>query len=337
MRGKVVVTGANGHVGNNIVRTLLSKGYTVRATVRDIQNPNKTKELRALGVEIVEADLLDKESLVNAFSGCEGLFQVAAGYKMHTRDLELDVRRPALEGTSNALEAAHQVGIKKIVYTSSTVTIGSSRVGMKKDEKDWNNDAKEFYAKCKTEAEQLLWKKAKKLNLDVVAILPGVVIGPNFFQHTPSTFFFEKLLKGKVPMMLPISFSYVDVRDLAVAHIEAYENKDANGRYITCNDLIEMKDVIGIFKKVDSTLKLPNKFAPKFIIPMLPFLDWIETKVMGGMRTMTKGVVQEYLDGSVQDYDKSKIKKELHWKPRPIEETLVDTLKWIKNNNVKVL
>lgn len=334
MKTKVVVTGANGHVGNNLVRELLKQGYDVRATVRDINDPKKTKVLKELGVEIVQADLLDKESLIKAFTGCEGLFQIAAGFKMHTKDLELDVRRPALEGTINALEAAKEANIKKVVYTSSIAAIGSSKVNEQKNESHWNDDANEYYAQCKNEAEKLLWEKAKQLDLDVVTILPGMIIGPNFYQHTPSTYFFKKLLSGKVPMMIPISFSYVDVRDVVSAHIKAYESKDSAGRYIACGDLISMKDVMAIFREHDASLKLPTKQAPKFMIPLLPYLDAIENKLTGSMRTITKGVIDDYLNGTVQDFSKKKIKSDLNWKARPIKESLIDTLNWIKENNI---
>jgi len=332
---KVVVTGANGHVGNNIVRSLLERGYEVRATVTNAKDPSKTKELKELGVEIFQANLLDKNSLVQAFTGCDGLFQVAAGYKLFSKDPELEVRKPALDGTENALEAAKEAGIKKIVYTSSVATVGTSDIGSQKDESAWNDDAKEFYTKAKNDAERLLWKKAKELDIDIVTILPGMVIGPNFNKHTPSTYFFKKLLTGKIPMMLPVSFSYVDTRDLAMAHVLAFESDKANGRYIACGELIDFKEVVKIYKKIDSSLKLPKKNAPKFVIPFLPALDWMENKLTGSMRTMTKGVIDEYLDGKVPAFNVSKIKIDLGWQPRPIEETLKDTLEWMKTSQIQ--
>lgn len=336
MNKKVVVTGANGHVGNNIVRALISKGYNVRATVRDINNEEKTRELKALGVEIVQANLLDKDSLVRAFTGCDGVFQIAAGFKMHTNDLELDVRRPAIDGTINVLEAASETGIKKMIYTSSVATVGSSKSGSRKDEEHWNDDASEFYAKCKTEAERILWKKAEELNLNIVTILPGMIIGPNFYRHTPSTYLFEKILKEKVPMILPIEFSLVDVRDVAEAHIKAYENENAKGRYIAAGEPIKMSGILKVIEKYNPKLKLPTRAVPKLMYPFLPLLDNLETKFTGGMRTITKGVVDEYLNGDAQSFDTSKIRTELNWTPRSVEESLIDTLTWVEKNKISL-
>lgn len=333
---KVVVTGANGHLGTNIVRALVERGYLVRATVRDLKNLKKTKSLESMGVEIVEADLLDKNSLVRAFKEQDGVFQLAAGFKMHTGNPELDIRKPAIEGTINVLEAASECNIKKMVYTSSVAAVGSSTNGQKKNEEKWNDDAAEFYAKSKTDAERILWKKSRELNLNVVSILPGMIIGPNFNRHTPSTYLFEKILKEKVPMILPVEFSLVDVRDVAIAHIDAFESAASNGRYITAGEPLKMQQIINIIAKVRPGLRLPTKLVPAFLYPFLPFLDKMEALFTGSMRTITKGVVSEYLNGSVQDFDTTKIRNELNWKPRSIEQSIADTLDWVETNKISV-
>jgi len=333
---KVVVTGANGHLGINVVGALLERGYQVRATVRDLNNHEKTKSLKAMGVEIVEADLLDKNSLIRAFKGQDGIFQLAAGFKMHTGNPELDIRKPAIDGTINVLEAAKECNIKKIIYTSSVAAVGSSMNGQKKNEENWNDNAAEFYAKSKTDAERILWQKVSELSLNVVSILPGMIIGPNFNRHTPSTYLFEKMVKEKVPMILPIEFSLVDVRDVAIAHIDALENEAANGRYITAGEPLKMQKIIDIIAKVRPELKLPTKPVPSFLYPFLPFLDKMEALFTGSMRTITKGVVSEYLNGSVQDFDTSKIRNELNWQPRSIEQSIADTLTWIEDNKISL-
>lgn len=333
---KVVVTGANGHLGTNVVGALLERGYQVRATVRDVKDKQKTKNLESMGVEIVEVNLLDKNALVRAFKGQDGVFQLAAGFKMHTGNPELDIRQPAINGTINVLEAASECNINKVVYTSSVAAVGSSTNGQKKNEENWNDDAAEFYAKCKNDAERILWKKAAELSLNVVSILPGMIIGPNFNRHTPSTYIFEKILKEKIPMILPIEFSLVDVRDVAIAHIDAYENEASNGRYITAGEPLKMQQIIDIIAKVRPELNLPTKTVPAFLYPFLPFLDKMEALFTGSMRTITKGVVTEYLNGSVQDFDTSKIRNELNWKPRAIEKSIADTLHWIETNKISL-
>lgn len=332
---KIVVTGANGHLGSTLVEQLVKAGYEVRATVRDKNNEFKTKRLKQLGVEIVEANLLDQDSLTQAFEGCDGLFQVAAGYKMDSKDPERDIIRPAIEGTENALLAAKKAGIKKIIYTSSVAAIGTSKDSKALDESHWNDDATENYTISKNKAERLAWKLAKLHDLNLVTILPCTIIGPNFMTHTPSTFLFQKIADGNLPIIPPIDMSFVDVRDVAAAHILAYENEQAKGRYIVSQGNYPLKDIIGKFKVIDASLKLPKMVAPKFIVPLLPLFDWLEHKFTGSMRVMTRALVGEYMGDEKQIVTAQKAMDDLGWQPRAIETTLEDSLRWIQNHDVK--
>ncbi|MBO1257025.1 NAD-dependent epimerase/dehydratase family protein [Alteromonas sp. 5E99-2] len=333
---QVVVTGANGHLGYNIVKQLVDLGYVVRATVRSTKDDKKTAQLKSLGVELVEANLLDKESLISAFQGMDGIFQVAAGFKLHAKNPELEILKPALEGTQNVLEAASECNVKKIIYTSSVAAVGSSFNGEKKNERDWNDNSHEFYAKCKNDAERLLWLKAQEMNLNVVTILPGMIIGPNFSKHTPSTYLFDKILNENMPMILPVEFAITDVRDVANAHIKAYENGHSEGRYIAAGSPVKMQDVLAIIAKIRPELSLPKSLVPPYLYPLLPFFDKVESFLFGRMRTLTKGVMQEYLDGSAQNFDTSKIQKDLNWTRISTSQTIEDTLNWIEKNKVSL-
>lgn len=332
---KIVVTGANGHLGSTIVKQLVEAGYKVRATVRDKNDEFKTKRLKQLGVEIVEANLLDRDSLIAAFEGCDGLFQVAAGYKMDSKDPERDIIRPAVEGTENALLAAKQVGIGKIIYTSSVAAIGTTINGKALDENSWNDGATENYTISKNRAERLAWKLAEQHGLNLVTILPCTIIGPNFMTHTPSTFLFQKIADSNLPIIPPVNMSFVDVRDVAAAHILAYENEQAKGRYIVSEGEYPLKDIIAKFKTIDPKLKLPTMVAPQFIIPLLPLFDWLEHKFTGAMRVITRELAKEYMGEEKQIVTAQKIKDELGWKPTAIETTLKDSLEWIRNHDVK--
>jgi dihydroflavonol-4-reductase len=329
---KVVVTGANGHLGNNIVKQLLNFGYNVRATVKDIKDKSKISSLEKLGAEIVEANLLDKKSLIAAFSDMDGVFQIAAGFKIYSKDPETEIRKPALEGTTNVIEAAAECNVKKVIYTSSVASVGTSIPGEIRNETHWNDASHEFYAKCKNDAERLLWRRAQELNVNVITILPGMIIGPNFSKHTPSTYLFDKLLHQNMPMILPVAFAITDVRDVASAHIQAFESDKVKGRLIAAGSPVTMQDIINIIGKLRPNLTLPSKPVPTLLYPLLPLFDKIESVLTGRMRTITKGVMREYLDGSVQNFDTAKIQNELNWQPKPVTETIRDTLDWIEVN-----
>ncbi|NRA89217.1 MAG: NAD-dependent epimerase/dehydratase family protein, partial [Rhizobiales bacterium] len=185
------------------------------------------------------------------------------------------IMRPSIEGAENALLAAKETGIKKIIFTSSIASIGTSKNGVKLDENDWNDNALEYYALAKNNAERLVWKLEELHDLNVVVINPGAIIGPNFMTHTPSTYTFQRIVDENFPMMLPIGLSYVDVRDVAKAHILAFENDNAKGRYITTGNYYEIKHIVDKLRKMEPKLKLPTKMVPNFMLPLLPFIDWV--------------------------------------------------------------
>lgn len=183
---KVLVTGANGHLGFSLVKLLKKQGYDVRAGVRNTEDNFKTSRLKKLNVEVVRADLSDPDSLDRALEGRDGLFQVAAVFNLTAKNPEEEVIRPNIDGTVNIMEAARRAGIKKLVYTSSIASVGTiADVGEDPlDESTWNDRAIEPYAISKTLSERKAWELAQLYGISMVSILPGTIIGPDFQRPT---------------------------------------------------------------------------------------------------------------------------------------------------------
>ena len=218
----VLVTGANGHVGGALVHLLAEQGYRVRASVRNPGAEEKTRNLRDWGAEVVEADLMRPETLTRALQGMDGLFQVAAVYATVARDPQREIIDPSIIGGLNVLRAAHGAGVKKVVFTSSVAAVGSHAPPEQPlTEADWNDRAVAPYFIAKTRAERSAWEFAQTQGLKLVVINPCAVIGPGFYRHTPSTQYLEELLRGRLPMVLPLGFSFVDVRDVARVRLAA--------------------------------------------------------------------------------------------------------------------
>ncbi len=104
----VLVTGANGHVGFNITKLLSDKGYNVR----DINNKEKTSHLEEIGVQIVEADLMDPESMKDAVKDMDGIFQVAAVFKTWSKDPLNEIINPSVIEGVNVLKAVKEEGVR---------------------------------------------------------------------------------------------------------------------------------------------------------------------------------------------------------------------------------
>jgi dihydroflavonol-4-reductase len=120
---RVLVTGATGFIGGNLVRELVKQGYRVKALVR---KGSSHRALEGLKLQLVGGDLLDKTSLEKALDGCEALFHAAAMYTFWARDPEL-IYRTNVQGTENIFSAALVKGIKKVVYTSSESAVGITK------------------------------------------------------------------------------------------------------------------------------------------------------------------------------------------------------------------
>jgi dihydroflavonol-4-reductase len=327
---RVLVTGASGHVGNNLVRLLVEKGYTVRASVRNVKDPEKTKYLEPLGVEIVEADLMKPETLEAAVEGMDGVFQVAAVYALWSRNPQRDIIDPSVIGGINVLRAASKAGVKKVVFTSSVVAIGIDAPEDKPlTEDDWNDGALSPYMIAKTRAEKRAWEFVKDKDMKLVTICPTGIIGPGFYRHTPTTQPFEMAMRGKIPVALPFGFSYVDVRDVAKAHRLAYEVEEASGRYICSTQYLDMFTLMNTVHEIDESIKAPSRVLPVKMLYLLCFFDWLGNKLLGQPRQITRALVKEF-GGKQQRVSTDKIRRELGWEPMDLQQTLVDTLEWVR-------
>ncbi len=223
MPGRVLVTGANGHLANTLVRNLLDHGYTVRGTVRDLSDPARTAHLhahaKALGcperLDLVEADVLDADPWPALLEGMDGLFHTATVFSL-SGDAETILSTANL-GTEHLMRGAAVAGVPRIVYTSSTAAVGSTPKGRTKTEEDWQPEEGTPYTVAKTQGEQRLWRLVEELNLDVRVINPSAILGGGFVRPTPSIDYFPDLLGGAWPIAPPIPMAFVHVEDVAEA------------------------------------------------------------------------------------------------------------------------
>ncbi|KAJ3698387.1 hypothetical protein LUZ61_002092 [Rhynchospora tenuis] len=263
----VCVTGAGGFIASWLVKLLLEKGYTVRGTVR---NPDDSKNAHLWllegakdRLELLRADLLDCESLRVAFAGCKGVFHTASPV---TDDPEQMIE-PAVKGTRNVINVAADLGVKRVVFTSS---IGSVYMNPQYnsdsviDEACWSDleyckNTKNWYCYGKMVAEQGAWEAARKRGLDLVVVNPVLVLGP-LLQPTlnASTIHILKYLTGSAKTYVNASQAYVHVKDVAEAHVKVYETPEANGRYICAESTLHRGELCRI---------LAEQF-PEYPVPM---------------------------------------------------------------------
>lgn len=330
---KVLVTGANGHLGNHIVRELSRQGISVVAGVRDIHDKKKTQHLEAIPVEIRQADILSALSLKQAMDGITHVIHCAAPVILWSENPQKDIFDPIVRGTKNVLEVANAVGVQKVVMTSSCSSMGwNGSIEKPISEDQWNTGARLDLIRAKMLAEQDAWKFSKEKKMNFVTICCPSIVGPGFYQSNPNTKLYEDAFWGKLFGLPFMGFHLVDVRDAALGHVLALDSK-AWGRYIVAGEYLETSQLLKLIKA-----ELPSKLVifwpiPKTILYVLAIVDYLNWRVLGRSRVLPFSVIREFV-GNRQRVDSSRIRHELGWKSRPYRETLRDTFAWIRERSL---
>ena len=331
----VMITGATGFVAGWIVKELLEAGVTVHAPVRNPDNPEKLKYLKALAdkssgqIRFFKADLLDEGSYADAMAGCGIVFHTASPFTIDVKDPKKELVEPAQLGTRNVLEEVNRTpSVTRVVLTSSCAAIYGDNADLKKTpngiftEEIWNTSSSlthQPYSYSKTVAEQEAWKIARAQDRwDLVVINPTVVIGPGINPHATSESFnvIKQMGDGSMKTGAPrIGFGVVDVRDLAKAHVAAAYTPDASGRNIINGhntDLLEM--AMALLPKYGKDYPIPRRAMPKWLV-------WLVAPMVN--KAMTRKIVSLNVDLPWKG-DNGKSVRELGTSYRPMQESMND-------------
>ncbi|KAG6728154.1 hypothetical protein I3842_02G158900 [Carya illinoinensis] len=264
----VCVTGAGGFIASWIVKLLLDRGYTVKGTVRNPEDPKNAhlKEFDGAKERLTlwKADLLDYEGLKVAINGCAGVFHTASPV---TDDPEQMVE-PAVNGTKNVIMAAAEAGVRRVVFTSSIGAVymdPNRNPDVVVDESCWSDldfckNTKNWYCYGKVVAEQAAWEVSKEKGVDMVVVSPSLVMGP-LLQPTvnASIIHILKYLTGCVKTYANSVQAYVHVKDVALAHIVVFETPVASGRYLCAESMLHRGDVVEILLNFFPEYPIPTK------------------------------------------------------------------------------
>ncbi|XP_051120614.1 phenylacetaldehyde reductase-like [Andrographis paniculata] len=311
----VCVTGASGYIASWIVKFLLQRGYTVKASVRDPNDAKKTQHLLALDgakerLHLMKANLLDEGSFDALVEGCEGVFHTASPFYHAVTDPQAELIDPALKGTLNVLgSCAKTPSVKRIVLTSSVAAVaynGKPRTPeVVVDETWWSvpevcKQMQMWYVLSKTLAEDAAWKFVKEKGIDMVAINPAMVIGP-LLQPTLNTSAATILnLINGAETFPNNTFGWVNVKDVAQAHILAYENPSANGRYCLVESVAHYYEIVKILRELYPNFKLPEKCADdKPFVPTYQ-VSKERTKSLGVEYTPLKEGIKETVESLIE-------------------------------------
>ncbi len=295
----IMITGGTGYIGSWVVKDLLEKGYKIRLTVRNKSNKAKFEHLLRIAedskgaLEIWEADLLNEGSFDEAARGCDAIMHIASPFTLRFKDPQKELIDPALKGTRNVLGAADSSGtVKKVVLTSSVAAVHGDAIDMQEQElvefteEDWNYSSSvkhQPYSYSKVLAEREAWKISKEQGQwELVVINPSFVIGPSLtaLSNSESLNLMKDMTSGKYAMGVPeLWFGFVDVRDVARAHIIALEKDDAEGRHILADRTMKLLDLASIIRThFEGKYKLPKSETPKWLLYLMGWIFGINAK-----------------------------------------------------------
>ena len=300
------VTGATGFIGTRLARQLREAGHQVDAIARD---PGKAGDLTKLGVWVQKGDITDKESLRGPMNGADGVFHLAAWYKIGEKDRSPGVRSN-IEGTRNVLELMKELGIPKGVYTSTLAVFGDTK-GQLVDE-SYRHDGPWLseYDRTKWVAHYEVAEPMMKKGLPLVIVQPGVTYGPGDPSAMGITLreYLERKLRG-VPKVSAYCWGHVE--DTAAAHLLAMERGRAGESYIIAGEPKTLVDAVEMAERITG---IP---APK-MRPSPGFVRFLAAITRSEMLRVSAGAT--YLGSN------AKAKRELGLRHRPLEEGLRETL-----------
>lgn len=327
---KYFVTGATGFIGNNLVNTLISKGYEVNVLVR---SPNAEKLFRNEKITVFKGDLQNTEMIGNAMKSCDVVFHMAAYANIWSKDKTLAFRTN-VQGTKNILEAALKNRIKKIVFTSSAATLSPSKEKEVVDEafplpETYLTD----YEITKREAEQLCINYCKK-GLDVVIVKPPRVFGPGLLSKSNSvTIMIKNYVKGTwriIPGDGNQIGSYVYIDDIINGHLLAMKNGKPGEKYILGGTNVSYNEIFNTLAMVSGK----KRFMVHFPFPLMMTISKFElfmAETFGKKPLITPPWVKRYLQN--RPVSSQKAMKELTYTITPLTEAIQKTIDWLKTNN----
>lgn len=318
---KILVTGASGFLGAHVVRACLDAGHDVRALVRPTSRLDElSASLERPGAELVRGDLGDPASLAAAAAGCAGAIHAAGLISLRPDDLAA-MRRAQVDGTRNVVDACRAAGVRRLVHASTALLAGiSDRPGRVFGEHDQiaPGSVPIPYVQTKADAERIVREAA---DLEGMIVAPGCLFGPGD-HYVSSTDIVLRALRQEIPMYLEGGFSIADVRDVAAAMVCALDRGTPRRRYLMGGSDQTIDEILGMVATLSGVKK------PKHRLPRgLAMLGGAVAEALARTDTVTRDAVR--MATLFCFVDSRAAREDLGYAPRPILDTVRDTVGWL--------
>ncbi len=327
MSKKVLVTGADGLLGSNLVRELLGRGYQVRAFLLP-DSPSRT--LDSLDIERYEGNILRIADLEEAMQGCSHLVHAAANTNIWPNRSEI-IRKVNIEGTKNIAEAALKSGIQRMVYIGTANSFGFGPKENPGDEtRPYESDIYGLdYQDSKYQAQQYILEQVREKQLPALIINPTFMLGP--YDSKPSAgAMILAIYHRKVPGFAPGGKNYVYVKDVAVAIANALDGKGRVGEcYIAGHENLNFKEAFTKIAEITG-VKPPAISFPKSILKLYGRIGSLMGNITGKAPTVSYPMTQISCDEHY--FNPQKAVKELNMPQTGLEVAVKEAFAWFKKN-----
>jgi nucleoside-diphosphate-sugar epimerase len=322
---KLLVTGASGHLGANLVRRLLWEGEDVRVLVRPDED-NRGVDVLGSQIEVVEGDLRDRGSLGRALKGVRRAYHCAAQVST-VAGREQEIFESNVIGTKNFLQAARENGLERVVVTGSFSACGH-RPGQVSDETVPFNpfDKAMAYEKSKAGVEHEVLKAVVD-GQDVVIATSCAILGPYDYRPSRMGRLLRDFAHGRVLAYIPGGFEFVAARDIVEGHLLAMQKGRAGQKYILSSGFVTVDEIMNMMSRVTGRRKPPLRLPA----PVMAVISELTTRILklvapDSLQRLTPGAIRILRQNRRANI--SKAKKELGFMPTPLEDALREQYQW---------
>jgi dihydroflavonol-4-reductase len=320
---RAAITGASGHLGANLVRTLVADGHDVTVLVR-----RDVRALEGLPVSPIAGDLFDAAALRRAFQNADVVFHLAARISIGG-DRSGEVARTNVAGVRGVVAACLDAGVRRLVHVSSIHAFSVHPAAAPVDETRAPSDSDPgapAYDRSKAQGEREILAGVGR-GLDAVIVNPTGVIGPHDWKPSRMGRVVLALARGRMPALVAGGFDFVDARDVAHGTIAAWRRGRPGQRYLLSGSWCRIAELARAVARVSGSR------PPRLVVPMAlaragaPFVESL-WRLAGAEPLFTRESLHALR--CYRDVRHDKASREFGYAPRPLAHTLADTLAWFR-------
>lgn len=325
----IAITGATGHIGAALVRTLAAENHPLRVLVR-----KDTRAIDGIDVEIVRGDLLDPTAIDHLVDGCDTVIHLAARISLDG-DRKGEVYRTNVDGTNQVMAACQRHGVRRLIHFASVHAFQTPLPHQPFNENIPLAYQNHFaYERTKGIAMRNVLAKGQSGDLDTIVLCPTGVIGPWDVKPSRQGKMLTDLWKGRLPFLPRGGFNWVDSRDVARAALAALTQGQSGEAYLLGGHYATVQELAQISSSIIEK-KLSTRLIPDRLLDFSASLMTLWARLTKTEPIVTKEALAHLRTGHPA-INSDKAKTTFGYQPRPLEKTLLDTYLWFKDQNTYI-